>query len=261
MPSIGSAARAFMLSSLLVVSIPAAAAATTTEAVAPVGTSPCPKVRPGAHVQTSQDTGGSLNFLFEGSDGHRYVGTAGHLLANEATHVWRKDGPTATIDDGTTIGRAVFAWNYNALPRDFALIRLGRGVKADPSMCHWGGPTALNDDMSTQPTDLRPYGQGMGISEVVPARTLVAPSLANDRIVGAIGIAAPGDSGSGIISEDGRAVGLQVAVGAFWGTELGQTEGLSPGDVAIYRLGPQVAAAEKALGIDLELMTAPLEDA
>lgn len=261
MPSIGSAAKAFMLSSLLVVSIPAAAAATTTEGVAPLGTSPCPKVRPGAHVETSRDTGGTLNFLFRGSDGHRYVGTAGHLLADEDTLVWKKNGPTARIDDGTTIGHAVFAWNYNAFTSDFALIKLAPDVKADPAMCHWGGPTGINDDIATEPTVLRQYGNGTGVSEVFPARSMVAPSLANEEVVGAVGVAIFGDSGSPVISEDGRAVGVQVTTGLIWGSELPSTEGLTPGDVGIVRLGPQVAAAEKALGIDLELMTAPLEDA
>jgi hypothetical protein len=228
---------------------------------APVGSTPCPDVRPGAHVTTSADTGGSLNFLFRGSDGHRYVGTAGHLLADEATHVWKKDGPTAQIDDGTTIGRAAFAWNFNEQPRDFALIRLTPGVKADPAMCHWGGPTGINTDTAAGPIVLRHYGQGMGISEIVPARTLIASTMANDEMVGAFGIAAPGDSGSPVISEDGRAVGLQVVAGAIWGTVLPETEGLTPGDVGIYRLGPQVEAAEKALGIELKLLTAPLEGA
>src|SRR5688500_5538525 len=89
---------------------------------------PCPGVRPGAHVQTSMGTGGTLNFLFRGSDGHRYIATAGHLLADEQTLVWNGDGPEATIDDGTHIGRAVFAWNYNAMPADFALIKLANGI-------------------------------------------------------------------------------------------------------------------------------------
>jgi hypothetical protein len=228
---------------------------------APVGDTPCPDVRPGAHVVTSQDTGGTLNFLFRGSDGHRYVGTAGHLLADEDTHVWKKDGPTAQIDDGTVIGRAAFAWNYNEEAADFALIRLARGVKADPAMCHWGGPTGVNTDLATGPIVLRHYGQGTGISDVVPARTMIAPTLANEVQIGAMGIAIPGDSGSPVISEDGRALGVQVHTGVIWGSELPNTEGLTPGDVGIYRLGPQLEAAEEALGIELKLLTAPLEDA
>lgn len=215
----------------------------------------CPDVRPGAHIRTSEDTGGTLNFVFRGSDGHRYVGTAGHLLADEETHVWRKKGPSATIDDGTVIGRAVFAWNYNGEDADFALIKLARGVKFDPAMCYWGGPTGINKDISNQPTVLRHYGAGMGVGAVAPERTMVAPTLANETKVGAIGVAVFGDSGSPVISADGRALGLQFLLGAVVGSP---PDGLTPGNVGIYRLGPQVDAAEKELGIRLKLMEAPL---
>jgi hypothetical protein len=201
-----------------------------------------------------------LNFLFKGSDGERYVGTAGHLLADEDTLTWKRNGPTAAIDDGTTIGRAVYASNHNAGPDDFALIRLTRGVKADPAVCHWGGPTSLHDEVSSDPTVLRLYGNGQGISEGVPARTLLAPTMIDDSMVAAFGVVAPGDSGSPVISEDGRAVGVQFLLGAMWGDALNDPAKATPGNVGIYRLGPQVDAAEAALGIDLKLMTAPLAD-
>src|SRR6267378_6503611 len=48
-------------------------------AAAPLGTGTCPGVRPGAIVRS--DVGQcTLNFLFEGSDGSRYIGTAGHCI-------------------------------------------------------------------------------------------------------------------------------------------------------------------------------------
>lgn len=226
---------------------------------APVGTSECPDVRPGAHVTTSNDTGGTLNFLFKGSDGHRYVGTAGHLLADEQTLTWKGDGPTATIDDGTTIGRAVFASNHNAGDDDFALIKLGRKVEADPAVCHWGGPTSLYDESSSEPTVLRLYGNGQGIKEAVPARSMLAPHTLDEHIVTSIGAVAPGDSGSPVITEDGRAVGLQFLLGTVFPDPANPTAA-SPGTVVMYRLGPQVELAERALRIELELMTAPLAE-
>lgn len=237
------------------------ARAATPDALAPIGTSPCPDVRPGASVQMSGGLGGTLNFLFRGSDGHRYVGTAGHLVADEETLVWRRHGPTATIDDGTIIGRAVFASNFNGEARDFALIKLNRGVKSDPALCHWGGPTGINDDLSDEPTVLRLYGKGTGIGDVVPARTMVAATLSNEMIVGATGVVMFGDSGSPVISEDGRAVGIQFAVGLFPGANLtaGETDGFSPGNVGVYRLGPQLKLAEQALGMEFELLSAPLK--
>lgn len=76
-----------------------------------------------------------------------------------------------------------------------------------------------------------------------------------------MGIVMFGDSKSPVIPEDGRALGIQFAVGAFTGADVraGQTEGLSPGNVGVYRLSPQVKAAER-LRIKLELLTAPLAD-
>lgn len=231
-----------------------------TAQTAPVGATLCPDVRPGAHVTTSQDTAGTLNFLFKGSDGARYVGTAGHLLADEQRLTWKSNGPTATIDDGTTIGRAVYASNFNGAPDDFALIKLTKGVKADPAMCHWGGPTSLHDELSGDPTVLRLYGNGQGISEAVPARTMLAATMIDETMAPAFGVVAPGDSGSPVISEDGRAVGLQYSLGVMWGDALNDPARATPGNVGIYRLGPQLDAAEAALGIELKLMTAPLAD-
>lgn len=238
------------------------AGAATSRSPAPVGTSPCPDVRPGANVQTSEGSGGTLNFLFRGSDGHRYVATAGHLLADEETHVWKGTGPTARIDDGTVIGRAVFASNFNGGDRDFALIKLKRGVKSDPAVCHWGGPTGINDDLSDEPTVLRLYGKGTGIGDVVPARTMLAANTSNEMIVGATGVVMLGDSGSPVISEDGRAVGIQFLAGVIFGSNVagGQTEGLTPGTVGVYRLRPQMELAEQALRMKLELLTAPLAE-
>ena len=52
-------------------------------AAPPVGTGPCPGVRPGAIVNS--DTGQcTFNFLFQGSDGRRYIGTAGHCILGES---------------------------------------------------------------------------------------------------------------------------------------------------------------------------------
>src|ERR671918_3214943 len=53
-------------------------------AAAPVGTGPCPGVRPGAIVQS--DVGQcTFNFRFNGSDGRRYIGTAGHCVLGESS--------------------------------------------------------------------------------------------------------------------------------------------------------------------------------
>ena len=252
--------RSLISASLIVVSV--ALASNGASAVAGSRTrgsaAGCDGVRPGAHVTTSKETGGTLNFLFRARDGVRYIATAGHLLADESAHVWRDDtGPTAAIDDGTVIGRAVFARDFDDEDVDFALIRLFEDVRSNPSVCHWGGPTGLNDDVSDQPQWLHMYGNGVGTSAISPERTLLAPRMTDRAQTAGIGVATPGDSGAPVIGEDGRAVGIQYLVGVVWGGQPG-TDAFAPGTVAILRLGPQVAIAERALGIDLELLKAPL---
>ena len=70
------------------------------------------------------------------------------------------------------------------------------------------------------------------------------------------GVAVPGDSGSGVISDDGRAVGVLVTVGVHTGS-IG-TGGVDAGLVGITRIAPQEARAEQVLGTTLNLQTAGL---
>jgi hypothetical protein len=100
----------------------------------------------------------------------------------------------------------------------------------------------------------------------------VAFGTPNPHHVYATGVALPGDSGSPVISSDGLAVGVLVSTGtppwpAWWwprrdgsnippdGVYLGAL-----GTIAITRLGPQLAAASKRLGLPLSLVTGPPMD-
>ena len=230
------------------------------------GITPCPGVRPGAALLT--DAGlCSFNFLFSGSDGGRYMGTAGHCTlldpmtgavaggGESAEEVYPPGaGPVAMNGTGDRIGE--FAYAVLSDPKDFALVRLDPDVEADPQMCHFGGPTGINADRPpvTQPTILHQYGQGIVIGSVMPARSLVALGMPDPDHVFAQGIVLPGDSGSPVTSADGRAVGVAVTVGAHsGGTGVG---GIDTGSVGITRLTPQIDRAEEQLGIDLTLVTA-----
>lgn len=220
----------------------------------PVGTGPCSGVRPGALVQTPLGSC-TLNFLFAGSDGQRYIGTAGHcILDDEEERSWGAGlGPAAMDASGDRIGE--FAYAVLDDPKDFALIRLDAGVPADPQMCHFGGPTGLNRDAPTEPVVLNHYGRGVVVGDVVPGRTaLAATGMPSRDTVEAIGAVVPGDSGSGIVSDDGRAVGVVVTVGVSVGIAGGQPV---VGDVGVTRIGPQKDRAEAVLDIDLNLRTAP----
>src|SRR6266513_2019467 len=185
-------------------------------AAAPFGTGTCPGVRPGAIVLT--DVGQcTLNFLFQGSDGSRYIGTAGHCILGTSPFggdvgemAWAPGtGPVARDSEGNPIGE--FAYAILQDPKDFSLIRL------DPLAVAMGMPSP-------------------------------------DHVF-ADGAAAPGDSGSGVISSDGRAVGVLVTVGVH--TASIGSDGLDAGLIGMTRLTPQVERAQQVLGVDLALQTAP----
>jgi Trypsin-like peptidase domain len=225
--------------------------------VAAVARAACEGARPGAEVVTEDLTLCTFNFVFRGSDGRRYIGTAGHCVPDGSNgdslhgeHKWRKrTGPVATDPNGAVLGHYAFAILKD--PRDIALIRLARGVTPNPALCSWGGPTGINADITDQTVQLHFYGNGELFGNLSPARTLTAFGMPDPDEVHADGPISPGDSGSGVISADGRAVGVLVTVGVHDGSAGYGLNGIT-------RLPPQLPIAEKALGIHLRLMKAPL---
>jgi len=230
-------------------------------AASPVGTGPCPGVRPGAIVES--DVGQcTFNFLFSASDGSRYIGTAGHCILGEGPFAsdagersWAPGtGPVARDAAGNRVGE--FAYAILQDPKDFSLIRLDPGVASSPQMCHFGGPTGTNDDRTSSTVVLNHYGNGVAVGSVLPARSALALGMPNPDHVYAEGAVVPGDSGSGIISADGRAVGVIVTTGLHLGS-IG-TSGVDAGTMGVTRITPQVNRAEQVLGTQLDLLTAPL---
>lgn len=223
----------------------------------PVGVAtPCPGVRPGAVVASPKGRC-SFNFMWRGGDGATYMGTAGHCILDEGERRWRPGtGPVARDGDGRRVGE--FAYAVLESPKDFALVRLDPGVAASPQLCHFGGPTGLNGDRPgmLEPVVLRQFGQGVGLGELVPGRTMLAMGMPDVDHVFALGAVVPGDSGSGVISADGRAVGVVVTVGLHVGSL--SLNALDAGVAGITRLGPQVRRAEAVLGTALTLQTAAL---
>jgi len=227
----------------------------------PVGIGTCPGVRPGAVVETKVGLC-TLNFLFTAPDGERFIGTAGHCILggdselagdNGGEKTWAKGtGPEAKDSKGHRIGE--FAYAVLQDPKDFSLIRLDPGIQASPEMCDFGGPTGINNDISDGPRVLEYWGNGIGIGTAVPARSAIALGFPNADHVYAAGLALPGDSGSAVITEDGRAVGVLVTVGVH-GFGIDQN-GIDAGTIGITRLAPQLARASQVLGTPLTLVTA-----
>jgi hypothetical protein len=229
-------------------------------AATPVGVGSCPGVRPGAVVQS--DSGQcTFNFLFQGGDGRRYIGTAGHCILGDSPvggdageQSWAPGtGPEARDGQGNRVGE--FAYAILQDPKDFALIRLDAGVAANPQMCHFGGPTGINSDLATQQVTLHHFGQGVGVGTVLPGRSAVALGMPDPDHVYALGAVVPGDSGSGIISADGRAVGVIVTTGLHLASIGFPTS--DAGTMGVTRLAPQVQRASQVLGTSVTLQTAP----
>jgi hypothetical protein len=151
-----------------------------------------------------------------------------------------------------------FAYVVKHDPRDFALIRLDPEVPASPEMCHFGAPQGFYSTDTARALSLRYYGNGQGISDVTPARSAVALGTPDPDHLYAAGLAVPGDSGAGVMTADGLAVGVLVTTGYQLrdvGDPPGSAKGLDAGTIGITRLEPQLARASDKLGVALKLVT------
>ncbi len=217
------------------------------------GTEPCGGIRPGAPVLTpvGQCT---LNFLWRGSDGRDYIGTAGHCLLEGTSHTQvvfePGDGPLARDGAGHPIGE--FAYAALDAVGDFALIRLAPDVKANPEACRFGGPTGMDIGAIPPLTPLNHVGRGSLTGSLVPARTQLAVDGGDIRVLTGLGVASPGDSGSPVLGLDGRAVGVVVATGP--------SLPFAPTGLFVFsmRIAPEMGRASKAMAIAFDLVTAPV---
>ncbi|MHB8507734.1 MAG: chymotrypsin family serine protease [Candidatus Dormibacteria bacterium] len=217
----------------------------------PVGVSEtCTGVRPGAALNTSL-TYCTWNFMWLGSDGATYMGTAGHCIL-EGTGVeeraWpRGGGPVVSDGPGNRVGEFAYAILTADHRYDFGLVRIDQGVEVSPSLCHFGGPVGQDDASTNGPVVLHQFGQGLVVGATVPARTYLATAITDPLETFANGVAAQGDSGSAVIEDDGRALGWIVTLG------VGLNPGGDAGTIGIMRVAPHVARASSSLGIRLVL--------
>ncbi len=232
----GAAGVVGLLLGLAVLAPPAAANATAAAA-------PGKAIGPGVQMFTSgaQCTG---NFAFADRRGRRYIGYAAHCAGRGGatdtdgcqtrslplgTRVRFASGATA-VTRGTTLGhgRLVYSsWrsmrsagtrSANACAaNDFALVRVDASDRrrVDPTVSFWGGPTGLG---GPAPATSTVYSWGQ--SSLRPT-TLLSPKtgLSLGATYGGWGMdvytvtpGIPGDSGSGFLDAQGRAVGTLSTV-------------------------------------------------
>ncbi len=237
------------LGAALVSGAPAAAAKQAPKPVrvttwAPAATA---DITPGVQMYTdgAQCTG---NFVFSDAAGGVYVGYAAHCAGTGAatdtdgcladslplgTPVdFRRGG--SLVSRGTQVGSGTLvysAWDtmdkigtpngsntcaYN----DFALVKLAAGdvAKVNPSVPFWGGPEGIDVD-GTQPGDqVYSYGNSSlrgGVEALSPktGSSLGSTGGGWSHLLYTVTPGVPGDSGSGFLSENGKAIGTLSTLG------------------------------------------------
>jgi hypothetical protein len=218
-------------------------------------------IRPG--VQVVSDTGQcTSNFVFTSLDNASvYLGLAAHCV--EGLDI----GAPLDINHGAATGTLAYsswqtmadvaetdgaALEYN----DFALVLIpneARGL-VSPAMRHFGGPIGLAESAGVASGDkVLTYGNSGLRQEIDPAswhEGYVLERAAWTSTVATVTPGVPGDSGSGVLTGDGRALGILVTLTV---APLAGTNGVTHLDQAL-------AYASEHAGIDVVLATWELED-
>jgi hypothetical protein len=223
----------------------AAGVAATTAPVSAAGYAPADtaKIHPGTMMYTA-GAQCTANFVFRDGSGNTYVGYAAHCAGQgEATDT---DGCSTTslplgtkvtfneggslLDEGTQVGTGTLAYSswltmqkngekdantcaYN----DLALVKVSAADvgKVNPSVPFWGGPVGLDTDGTAAADRVYTYGNSSLRAGIELLSPHTGASLGDDAADGGwshpvytVGPGVPGDSGSGFLSADGKAVGV-----------------------------------------------------
>jgi len=210
---------------------------------APAAAAEGERIGPGVQMFTdgAQCTG---NFVFRDGAGRTYVGYAAHCAGlGEATDtngcrarsvplgtkVRFAEGATLATG-GTTLGRGTLAYSswrsmrsagtsnpHACAANDFALVRVNKAdvSKVDPTVPFFGGPTGLGTTAVTG-SQVHSYGQSsLRPTTVLSPKTGVSLGSTHggwglDVYTATPGV--PGDSGSGFLDDEGRAIGTLSTV-------------------------------------------------
>jgi hypothetical protein len=218
-------------------------------------------IRPGAWIQlgTADCTAA---FVLRDATGALYLTTAGHCTTAPGQRAsYTSDAAVAALATPEPFGTVVANWPQGL---DAALIRIDADEYANvnPSMIGWGGPTGLVTSAPPDGTQTRHYGWGWWtwMDHTTRCRVgLLEPAdfggfdSATWWYFGPVG---NGDSGSGVLTADGRALGILDWGGL--GTPTSPAAFMEGGGT---RLDRAIAAFEAVTGLDLELVTGgPVSD-
>lgn len=218
-------------------------------------------VQPGAYVETPSAIC-TMNFVFRGADGDLYIGTSGHCT--ETGERARTDVPNSV--QYREFGTTVYKHEDTGLEEgnmDIALIDIDERWedRVSPQVRAWGGPTGTDTPSTGDVTLHYGHANGFGRSEATRARVgVVAHSTADQPGAFLASQLRPsatffGDSGSPILDDQGRAVGVLSGTGGPTGVafedqrlEISSQAGWSP-------TMPAIMDHLAANGYDVELVT------
>jgi hypothetical protein len=230
----------------------AAASLTATAGSAEAAPSWAPADAAAIHPGTMMYTDGAqctANFVYTDGSGNVYVGYAAHCAGKgEATDTngcdqdsvplgtrvtFTNDGNLAS--EGTAVGHGTLAYSswitenqlgttdantcaYN----DLALVEVDAAdvSKVNPSVPFWGGPTGIDTDGTKAGDRVYTYGNSSLRAGLAPLSPHTGVSLGDDAADGGwshplytVSPGIPGDSGSGFLSADGKAIGTLSTLG------------------------------------------------
>ncbi len=228
-------------------------------------------LRPGIKVGPEPEGGGcTTNFLFSSPDNRTlYIGTGAHCLvgyevgdrvviaagAAEGTLVYCSWATVLGSDTCESMGGpmgTVPVTDRSGFENDFALIELDardRG-RVHPAVFAWGGPTGLETDPAvgdrvltfgnSTNRDAGPLGQ-TPLDEVDPREGYVKSTSEWTTFVQMAGPSIGGDSGSAVLTGDGKALGVMQTVEA--------------GDNGVVNLDRALAFLHEHTDLQVELKT------
>jgi hypothetical protein len=189
-------------------------------------------VHPGVLLVTD-GKGCTANFVFTDAAGHFYLGQAAHCASrgdidefNGCTDEVLPLGTEVAIRGSRVTGTLAYnSWTTMQAVRetdpnvcrtnDFALVRLPDSAagQLNPSVPYFGGPTALGTEAAGIGELAYAYGNAptrQGIAELSPKRGTVLKRTDEDwtYLTYFVTPVIPGDSGSGVLDEQGRALGV-----------------------------------------------------
>lgn len=182
-------------------------------------------------VTTDPETGSTTETLEDvliGMAAH-CAGTDGNTATNGCVAGTRELGTPVEIDGASRSGTLTYSsWvamqNGGPQPEgacqgnDFALVSIHPDdwAKVNPSLPFWGGPVGVGDATSTGESNYSFGNSGLrlGIEALGPKQGVTAAMLNAGwtHVVYAVSPGVPGDSGSGTLDSDGRAIGVTSVI-------------------------------------------------